>query len=58
MELKEFLPSAISSSGNICGTKLGIAEVSFASPSSEAPSLEYSTPGVQLFKFGYKGLDC
>ena len=38
-----------SSSGNICGIKLGIAEVLFASVSSESFSSVYSAPGVSTF---------
>ena len=48
-EFKEFMPFAISSSGNICGIKLGIAEVLFVSVSSKSFSLGYSVPGISSF---------
>ena len=40
------MPYAISSSGNISGVKLEIAEVLFVSVSSESFSLGYSTSSV------------
>ena len=47
-EFKEFIPSAISSSGKICGLKLGIKEFLFVFLSSESFSLEYSVPSISL----------
>ena len=49
IEFKEFIPSAISSSGNICGMILGSADVLFVSSSSESLLLGYSALGVSLF---------
>ena len=48
-EFREFIPSVISSSGNICSMKLGSAEDLFVSHSSESCSLGYSAPGVASF---------
>ena len=45
-ELKEYIPFVISSSGNICGVKLGMAEFLFVSVSSESLLLGYCAPGV------------
>ena len=46
LEFKEFMPFANLSSGNNCGTKLGIAEVLFASVSSDSFSFGYSASGL------------
>ena len=43
------MPYAISSSGNISGVKLEIAEVLFVSVSSESFSLGYSASGILSF---------
>ena len=48
-EFKEFIPSAISLSGSICGINVGIVKVLFISVSSETFSLGYSAPGVSSF---------
>ena len=48
-EFKEFIPSAISSSGNIYGMILESADVLFVSSSSESLLLGYSALGVSLF---------
>ena len=48
-EVKHFIPSAISSSGNICDIKLRIAEILFAFVSSESFSSGNSVPDVSSF---------
>ena len=48
-EFKEFIPSAISLSGSICGINVGIVKLLFISVSSETFSLGYSAPGVSSF---------
>ena len=51
------MPFANLSSGNNCGTKLGIAEVLFASVSSDSFSFGYSALFFHHFQFGYVDLD-
>ena len=48
-EVKHFIPSAISSSGNICDIKFRIAEILFAFVSSESFSSGNSVPDVSSF---------
>ena len=48
-KFKEFIPSAISSSGNTCDIKLPIAEVVFVSVSCKSYLLGFSAPGLSSF---------
>ena len=48
-KFKEFVPFTTSSSGKICGMKLGSAESLFVSPSPESFSLGYPAPGISSF---------
>ena len=48
-EFDEFIPFTISSSGNICRIKFGIAEALFVSVNSESFSLGYFVSGVSSF---------
>ena len=45
-EFKDYMPFLIASSGNICGLKLGVAEVLFVSVFFESFSLEHAALGV------------
>ena len=48
-EPKDYTPSAISSSGYVCGKNCGNAEGLFLSVSSESFSLGYSAHSVSLY---------
>ena len=56
--VKKFIPTVISPSGNICGMKLGNAEVLFVFPSSELLSLSlgYFALAFHHVQFGNVGL--
>ena len=56
-EFKEFILSAISSSGSTWGIKLGTTEILFVSVPYESFSLGFSTPRFSYFQFGHVGLD-